>query len=172
MVHAYIANKWLIDGTKWCKNNLLQGQRVKKYNKRKVKTRTTRKPTFWGCPLLPHVWYPQCPMITPTIHTGSQVKTRQSQSYKCQEFAKTKNFLMLLISVHAKHLLKLVDNRYKYEMQLVSIVEDILRTLFCPQTDRCADGWTDRQGEIGIPSPLLFQICWSRGIIKLICYTL
>ena len=43
------------------------------------------------------------------------------------------------------HLLKLLDNMCKYEMDPMSIVEDTERTLFCPQTDRRMDGQMDRQ---------------------------
>ena len=43
-------------------------------------------------------------------HIGSQVKRRQSQSYKFKEFAKTTNFLILKQTLHATHLLKLLDN--------------------------------------------------------------
>ena len=48
-------------------------------------------------------------MITPIqlIHIASQVKTRQSHSYKFKKFAKISNFEKTL---HAIHLLKLLDN--------------------------------------------------------------
>ena len=42
-------------------------------------------------------------------HTGSQVKRRQSQSYKFKEFAKTSNFWILKQTVHDTHLLMLLD---------------------------------------------------------------
>ena len=51
-------------------------------------TRTTRIPAFWGYPTAP--WLPIL-----LYHIGSQVKTRQSQSYKFKEFAKTSIFLIL-----------------------------------------------------------------------------
>ena len=38
------------------------------------------------------------------------------------------------------HLVKLLDNMCKYEMDPMSIVEDTERTRFCPQTD----GQTDK----------------------------
>ena len=72
-------------------------------------------------------------------HIGSQVKRRQSQSYKFKEFAKISNFWILKLTLHATHLLKLLDKMYKYEMDLTSIVEDTERTPFCPQTDRQTD---------------------------------
>ena len=68
-------------------------------------------------------------------HIGSQVKRRRSQSYKFKEFAKVSNFWILKQTLHGKHLLKLLDKMCKYEMDLMSIVEDTERTLFCPQTD-------------------------------------
>ena len=48
-------------------------------------------------------------LLIPLIHIGSQVKTRQSQSYKFIEFS---------------------------QLDLARIVEDTERTPFCPQTDR------------------------------------
>ena len=84
------------------------------------KTRTTRTPAFWG--------YPPPP--------GSQVKRRQSQSYKFKDFAKISNFLILQQTLHATHLLKLLNKMCKYQMDLTSIVEDTEQTWFCPETDR------------------------------------
>ena len=86
----------------------------------------------------------------PLSRIGSQVKRRQSQSYKSKEFAKISNFWILKQTLHATHLLnppKLLDKMCKYEMDLTSIVEDTKRTRFCPQTDRRTDG----QGETSIP---------------------
>ena len=93
-------------------------------------------------------------------HIGSQVKRRQSQSYKFQEFAKISNCWILKQTLHATHLMKLLDKMCKYEKDRTSILEDIERTRFYPQMDR----GTDRQGETSIPS---FQICWSGGIISI-----
>ena len=45
------------------------------------------------------------------------------------------------------HLLKLLDEMCKYEMDPTSIVEDREWTRFCPQTD----GRTDGQGETSVP---------------------
>ena len=39
-------------------------------------------------------------------------------------------------TLHAAHHLKLLDKMCKYEMDLMSIVEDTEQTLFCPQTDK------------------------------------
>ena len=89
-------------------------------------------------------------------HIGSQVKRRQSQSYKFKEFAKISNFWISKQALHATHPLKLLDKMCKYEMDPMSIVEDTEQTRFCPQTDRRTDG----QGETSIPS---FQLRWSGG---------
>ena len=104
-------------------------------------TRTTRTPAFWGYPPPTHdysyYW---------AVHFGSQVKRRQSQSYKFKEFAKTYNFLFLKKkkTLHATHPLKLLDEECKYEMDPESNVEDTERTRFCPQMYRRRA----RQGEI------------------------
>ena len=79
-----------------------------------VKTRTTRKPAFWG--------YPCRLMITNTI-----------ESYW---IPKISDIWILKQTLHATHLLKLLDKMCKYEMDPTSIVEDTERTRFCPQTDR------------------------------------
>ena len=42
-------------------------------------------------------------------------------------------------TLHATHLLKLLDKMYKYEMDSTGIIEDTERTRFCPQTDRQTD---------------------------------
>ena len=72
----------------------------------------------------------------PLSHIGSQVKRRQSQSYKFKKIAKISNFWILKRALHATHLLKLLDKMCKYEIDPMSIVEDTERTRFCPQTDR------------------------------------
>ena len=94
------------------------------------RTRTTRTPAFWG--------YPPAASWLPIVlsHIGSQVKRRQSQSYKFKEFAKISNFLILKQTLHVTHLLKLLDKMCKYQMDSTSIVEDTGRTRLCPQTDR------------------------------------
>ena len=92
-------------------------------------------------------------------HIGSQVKIRQSQSYKFKEFQKISNFWILKQTLHVTYLVKLLDMMCKYEMDPTSIVEETERTRFCPQTDR----WTDKQSETSIP---LFQLCWSAGYNK------
>ena len=44
-------------------------------------------------------------------------------------------FLILKQTTHVTHLLKLLDKMCKYEMDPTSIVEDLERTRFCPETD-------------------------------------
>ena len=118
-----------------------------------LSTRTTRTPAFWG--------YPPPPNDYPYhwVYIGSQVKRRQSQSYKFKKFAKISNFWILKRALHATHLLKLLDKMCTYEMDPMSIVEDTERTRFCPQTDRRTDG----QGDTSIPP---FQLRWSGGYNK------
>ena len=82
---------------------------------------------------------------TPLSHIGSQVKRRQSQSYKFKKFAKISNYWILKQALHTTHLLKLLDKKCKYEMDPMGILEDTERTRFCPQTDRRRDGRTDRR---------------------------
>ena len=70
--------------------------------------RTTRMPAFWGYP-------PAASLLLILLsHIGSQVKRRQSQSYRFKEFAKT------------------------------STAEDTEQTRFCPHTDGQKDGQTDK----------------------------
>ena len=92
-------------------------------------------------------------------HIGSQVKRRHSQRYKYKEFAQITNFLILKQTLHATHLLKLLDNMCKYEMDPTSIVKDTERTRFCPQTDR-------RPDEVK-PVFLPFNFVEAKGIIML-----
>ena len=42
-----------------------------------------------------------------------------------------------------KHILKLLPEMCKYEMDPMSIVEDTEQTRFCPQTDKRTDGRTE-----------------------------
>ena len=70
------------------------------------------------------------------------MKRRQSQSYKFKGFAK--QFIILKQTLHATHLLNLLDKMCKYEMDPTSIVEDTELTRFCPQTDRRTYGQTDK----------------------------
>ena len=90
---------------------------------------------FWGYPT--PSWLP-----IQLSHVGSQVRRRQSQSYKFKEFAKMSIFQILKQTLHTTHLLKLLDKMFKYEMDPMSIFEDTERTRFCPHTDRQTDGQT------------------------------
>ena len=80
-------------------------------------TRTTRTPAFWDTPTAP--WLPIL-----VIHIRSQVKTRQSQ-----------NFEILQETIHATHLLKLLDKMHKYEMDPTRTVGATERTRDAGQTD-------------------------------------
>ena len=77
------------------------------------------------------------------IHIRSQVKTRQSQSYKLKNIAKYSNFKMLLATLHATHLLKLLDKMYKYAVNPTRTVGATERTRDAGRTD----GLTDRRME-------------------------
>ena len=61
------------------------------------------------------------------------------------KFRQNLNFLKILTqTLHATHLLNLLDKLCKYEKDLTSIVEDTERTRFYPQMDRRTDGKTDK----------------------------
>ena len=99
------------------------------------RTRTTRTPAFWG--------YPRRLTITILLsHIGSQVKRRQSQSYKFKESAKISLF-------------KFWNKLYTRHAFWMSIVEDTERTWFFPQTDR----------RTRLNQYIPFQLRWSGGII-------
>ena len=80
------------------------------------------------------------------IHIRTQVKTRQSQSYKFKKIAKNSNFAILPETLHATHLLKLLDKMYEYE-------KDPIRTVGATEwTRECeTDGRTDGRSETNIP---------------------
>ena len=91
--------------------------------------------------MVPHD-YPYNGVILDPKSKGDKVNvTNLKNSPKFQIFRISKQTL------HATHLLKLLDKMCKYEMDPMSIVEDTERTRFCPQTDRRTDG----QGETSIP---------------------
>ena len=99
-------------------------------------------------------------MITHTIESywiPSQKKTKSKLQIK-KKIAKILNFWILQRALHATHLLKLLGEICKYDMDPMSIVEDTERTRFCPQTDRRTDG----QGDTSIPP---FQLRWSGGYV-------
>ena len=81
------------------------------------------------------------------IHIRSQVKTRQSESYKLKKIAKNCNFEILQEPLYATHLLKLLGKMYKYEMDPARTVGATERTCDAGWTrDGCGtDGRTNRQ---------------------------
>ena len=90
-----------------------------------------------------------------------QVKTRQSQSYKIWKIAISSNFEILQETLHATHLLKLLDKRYKYKM-------DPIRTVGATEWTRNAgqmDGKTDGVKPIYPPTTsLCVCVCvWGGG---------
>ena len=99
----------------------------------------------------PYYWV----ILNPKSEEDKVKVTKLKNSPKFQIFKQT---------LHATHLLKLLDKMCKYEMDPMSIVEDTERTRFCPQTDGQTDGQmdgrTDGQGETSIPP---FQLRWSGG---------
>ena len=104
------------------------------------KTGTTRTPVFWDTPSAP--WLPIL-----VIHIRCQVKTRQSQSYKFWKIAKYSNFEILQEIILATHLLKLLDNMNKYEMDPTRTVDTTERTPGAEQTDGRTDERTDGRAE-------------------------
>ena len=97
-----------------------------------VETRTTRTPAFWGYPTPPHN-YPYYWIILDPKSREDKVKVKNLKN-----LPKFHIFLILTQTLHATHLLRLLDKMRKYEMDLTSIVEDTVQTRFCPQTDRRA----------------------------------
>ena len=81
------------------------------------------------------------------IHIISQVKTRQSQSYKFLKIAKNSNIEILQETLHTQHLLKLLNKMYKYEMDPTRTVGATKRTWDAGRTD----GLMDRPSETNIP---------------------
>ena len=109
-------------------------------------TRTTRTPAFWGYPPPPHDYPYHWVILDPKLKEDKVKVTNLKNS----------NFLILKRALHETHLRKLLDKMCKYEMDLMSIIEDTEQTRFCPQTDRRTDG----QGDTSIPP---FQLRWSGG---------
>ena len=119
-------------------------------------TRTTKTPAFLGYPAAS--WLPIL-----LSHIGSQLKRRQSQSYKLKEFAYFSNYWIFKQTLHATHLLKMPDEICKYEMNPTSIVEERTeRIRFRPQTDRRTDGQTDRRTRWNPFTPLSTSL--KRGV--------
>ena len=80
----------------------------------------------------------------------SEVKRRQSQSYKFEKIAKNSNFKILQEILHATHLLKLLDKMFKYEISGMQCIHEFIQCLPCcyPDTD---------------PSSLYIHILWFYG---------
>ena len=93
----------------------------------------------------------------PVIHIRSQVKTRQSQSYKFKKIAKNSNCEILQGTLHITHLLKLLDKMYKYEM-------DQTRTIGATEQTQDA-GRMDGQTEWNQYTPPTQQLRCVWGII-------
>ena len=106
--------------------------------------RRTRMPAFWDTPAAP--WLP-----TLVIHIRSQVKTRQSQTYKFKNIGKNSNFEILQETLHTTHLLKLLDKMYKYEMDPARTVGATERTQDAGRTGGQTYGQTDGRSETNIP---------------------
>ena len=108
---------------------------------------------------------PAAPCLpTLVIQIRSRVKTRQSQSYKFEKFAKNSIFLIWQKTLYATHPLKLLDKMHKYEMDPIKTVDATERT-------RDADGRTDRRTTDGVkpiyPPPPPQQLRCARGIINI-----
>ena len=73
-------------------------------------------------------------------HIRSQVKTRQSQSYKFKKNAKNSNVVILQETLHATHLLTLLDKMNKYEMDPIRTEGSTERTGDAGRTDRGTGG--------------------------------
>ena len=117
-------------------------------------TRTTKTPAFWGYPAAS--WLPiQLSLI------GSQVKRRQSQSYKIKEFAKIQIF-EFCYKQNTQHTFWSCLMRYgnmKWIWQVLLKIQSG-HHFFHRWTDGRTDGRTDGQGETSIPP---FQLSWSGG---------
>ena len=89
---------------------------------------STRTPAFWDTPAAQ--WLPIL-----VIHISSQVKRTQSQNYKFYKITKNFTFKILQKNLHEKHLLKLLDKMYKYEMDPTRPVDATERTPDAGRTD-------------------------------------
>ena len=85
------------------------------------------------------------------IHIRSQVKTRQSQSYKFKKIAKNSILEILQETLHATHLLKLLGMMYKYEMDPTRTVGAMERTWDAGWTAGRTEGQTEGRCENNIP---------------------
>ena len=123
-----------------------------------ISTRT-RTPAFWGYPLPPHDYPYHWVILDPKSKEDKVKVTNVKNSPK---------FQILKQTLHTTHLLKLLDvqdvmcKMCKYEMDPMSIVEDIERTWFCPQTERRTDGQTDGRTRWNQYTPLSTSL--KRGV--------
>ena len=108
---------------------------------------------FWGYPTAS--WLPI--LLT---QIGSQVKRRQSQSYKFKEFLKISNFLILKQTLHATHILKLLD-----KMQIWN-GSDEYYWRYRTDTILSTDGQTDKVKPVYPP----FNLVEAEGIITYLSY--
>ena len=99
------------------------------------KTRTTRMPAFKEYPLPPHE-YPYYWFILDPKSKHDKVKVTNVKILS--------KLPILKQTLHATHLMKLLDKMCKYKMDLVSIVLDTELTRFCSQLDGWTDGQTDK----------------------------
>ena len=83
-------------------------------------------------------------MITHTSGSHqTQVKTKQSQSYKFLQIAKNENFEILQETLHTTHLLNLLHKMCKHEMDPTRVVGATERTWDSGRTDGRTEGWTE-----------------------------
>ena len=108
---------------------------------------------------------PTAPWL-PIIHIRSQVKTKQTESYKLKKIAKYSKFEILHKTLHAAHLLKLLDKMYKYEMDPTRTVGATERTHDAGWTDGQTNKRTDRPMEWNQYTPP--QLRCARGMIIMI----
>ena len=76
----------------------------------------------------------------PVIHIRSQVKRRQSQSYKFKKNAKNSTFEIMQETLHVTHPMKLLDKMCKYEMDPTRTVGATEWTRDVGQTNGRTDG--------------------------------
>ena len=94
-------------------------------------TRTSRMPAFWDTP--------RRPMITHTSDSH-QIPSQKKTKSKLWILKNYQNFLILQETLHATHLLRLLDKMCKYEMDPTRTVGTTERTPDTGRTDRRTDG--------------------------------
>ena len=116
------------------RENSIQIQRCCCANQYKVKrvrarrTRRTRTPAFWDTPYRHMITY------SSDSHQTPSQKKRKSK-LQIWKIAKNSNFKILQETLHATHLLKLLDKIYKYEMDPARTVGATERTRDVGRTD-------------------------------------